>query len=85
MAKRFNKNISLGSELADFAKDIGGILIKGLGRIFGVGIVAGIFGGVGGGIMAAVYGLPIVGFTIGGAVVAAVVVYAILLIAMSEY
>lgn len=73
-------DISLGSELADFGKDIGKAIISGFGRILGIGAVAALFGGAGGGIMGAVYDLPIIGLAIGGAVLAVVAVLALWLI-----
>lgn len=78
-------DISIGSALADFGKDIGKALIRGFGRIFGIGIAAGVFGGGGAGLYAALNGGPVVGFAIGGAVVSVIAVYGIWLFAMSDY
>lgn len=85
MSNNYNQNASLGSTLADFAKDIGSVIVRAFGRILGIGIAAGVVGGIGGGLAAAIYGLPIIGFAIGGAVFAVIAVYAIWLLAMSDH
>lgn len=85
MALHNNQIIGFGEAIGDLLKDLGKIAVRGFGRILGIGIAAAVLGGVGGGIGAAVYGGPIIGFAIAGAVGAAVAVYALCLLFMSEY
>ena len=78
MAKKSNATLAA---LGWFFKDVFKAILGGFGKILGIGAAAAVFGGAGGGIYAAVQGGPIIGFTIGGAVVAAVAVYAFVLFA----
>ncbi|MEO9826534.1 MAG: hypothetical protein ABJF50_19190 [Paracoccaceae bacterium] len=81
MPKKSNDTLAaLGWFFADIFKAI----IGGFGKILGIGLAAALFGGAGGGIYAAVYGQPIIGFAIGGAVLAAVVVFAFVLFAVMD-
>lgn len=84
----FNRNdhsVGIGSDLADLGKDLVKVIVRGFGRILGIGIAAGIFGGAGGGLYAALNSGPIIAFAIGGAVVAVIAVYAFWLLAMSNH
>ena len=72
-------------DVADLAKSAGKAVFFGFGRILGIGVVSALFGGVGGGILGAVYGFPIVAGIIGGAVLAVVAVFAIFLLAAMDW
>ena len=85
MAKHSYQIIGLGEGLADIAKDLGKLAMRGFGRILGIAIVAALFGGVGGGITAAVYGLPIIALALGGAVLAVIAVFVLWLLLMSQH
>lgn len=85
MRLRNDHGISIGSALADLGKDLGKAIARGFGRILGIGAVAALFGAAGGGLIGAIYSLPIIGFAIGGAVIAVVAVFALWLIATWEY
>ncbi len=78
MPKKSNGNDTLAA-LGWFFKDLGVAILSGFGKILGIGAAAAVFGGAGGGIYAAVYGHPVIGFAIGGAVLAAVAMLALVL------
>lgn len=79
------RNNDLSEDLTDLAKTAGKSIVSGFGRILGVGAASALFGGVGGGILGAVYGFPVVAGIIGGAVLAVVAVFAIFLLFVIDW
>jgi hypothetical protein len=79
------RNNHVTEDLTDLAKDAGKGIVRGFGRILGVGTVAALFGGAGGGILSVVYSFPIVAGIVGGAILAVVAVLAFVLLAANTW
>ncbi|NNE89634.1 MAG: hypothetical protein HKN27_16320 [Silicimonas sp.] len=85
MPKHSIQNKGLADDIADLVKSAGKGVAYGLGRMLAIGAAAALLGGVGGGVAAMIYGLPIAAFALGGAIVTVVAVFAIFLLVMANY